>query len=350
VCVLENYFPGLHNHPEQEPLLGPYVVKLAKMKMVFVGLDLHCASLTFLRMQCLYNDAGGPSFSFSEFDSDGAASSVARVVEETAMALVDETIRETCAFGCAATPVPKPPPTPTPTPTPTVTPGPDLGSPAHVRRLFEAHGFAHVTHLGSRQQGTVYSAVRVSDGAVVAVKHAALATPDARRCFDREAAALRAITHPACAAHVGAWADGGDSLIATHFESNGDLQSALARERAGAAPPEWATRKSVVAVGLALAMECVHANGFAHRDMKAANVLLNERFELVIADFGLAKSVLNDVDAGKDGPTMGIGTRLHMAPELWVDESEGYEQAVDVYAHAVLVYSMFALDPLTKFD
>jgi serine/threonine protein kinase len=47
---------------------------------------------------------------------------------------------------------------------------------------------------------------------------------------------------------------------------------------------------------------------------------------------------------------MGIGTPLHMAPEQWSDRSEGYGVHVDVYAYAVLLYSMFALDPLAHIE
>jgi serine/threonine protein kinase len=47
---------------------------------------------------------------------------------------------------------------------------------------------------------------------------------------------------------------------------------------------------------------------------------------------------------------MNIGTPLHMAPEVWVDESEGYNQSVDVYSYAMLLYSMFTPDPAAMLD
>jgi hypothetical protein len=58
---------GFDNHPDQDSLLMPSVVKLTKMKMVFIGLDLGIVSLSFNRMKDLYPLFGGPSFMPLEF-------------------------------------------------------------------------------------------------------------------------------------------------------------------------------------------------------------------------------------------------------------------------------------------
>jgi serine/threonine protein kinase len=49
-------------------------------------------------------------------------------------------------------------------------------------------------------------------------------------------------------------------------------------------------------------------------------------------------------------PTLLIGTPLHMAPEVFSGDSEGYTQAVDLYSYAVLLYSLFCSDPLKHLD
>jgi serine/threonine protein kinase len=75
--------------------------------------------------------------------------------------------------------------------------------------------------------------------------------------------------------------------------------------------------------------------GAIHRNLKPGNVFLDEAFEPRIADFGLARLVLDSINM-----TMAIGCPLYMAPELYTG-SEGYGVPVDVYAYRVLLNQVF---------
>jgi serine/threonine protein kinase len=168
--------------------------------------------------------------------------------------------------------------------------------------------------------------------------------------FDREELALRSFAHPGCLSYVSSSKHGIDGILLTSFQRNGNLETALKREANGDPLENWATKKTIIAFGVAFAMEHIHKRGFAHRDLKAANILLNERFEPVIGDFGLATNFAN---AGNDpdvGLSMAVGTPLHMALELWTDKSSAYRQEVDVYAFAILLYSLFVNDPTKELD
>jgi serine/threonine protein kinase len=138
-------------------------------------------------------------------------------------------------------------------------------------------------------------------------------------------------------------------VLLTPFHRNGTLETALKREFIADPLPDWPTKKTIVAIGMAFGMEALHGMGFAHRDVKAANILLDENFEPVIADLGLVTNL--DLEPGdRAAPSMAIGTPLHMAPELWTDDSPGYTSAVDVYAYGVLLYSLFVKDPHNMLD
>jgi len=77
---------------------------------------------------------------------------------------------------------------------------------------------------------------------------------------------------------------------------------------------DWSTRMRI-ALGAAHGLEYLHEHcnpKIIHRDVKAANVLLDGNFEAVVGDFGLAKMV----DIGRNTVTTGVrGTIGHIAPE-----------------------------------
>jgi len=77
---------------------------------------------------------------------------------------------------------------------------------------------------------------------------------------------------------------------------------------------DWTTRMRI-ALGAARGLEYLHEHcnpKIIHRDVKAANVLLDGNFEAVVGDFGLAKMM----DIGRNTVTTALrGTMGHIAPE-----------------------------------
>lgn len=100
---------------------------------------------------------------------------------------------------------------------------------------------------------------------------------------------------------------------------------------------DWPTRKRV-ALGTARGLEYLHEHcnpKIIHRDVKAANVLLDEDFEAVVGDFGLAKLV----DVRKTNVTTEIrGTMGHIAPEyLSTGKSSG---RTDVFGYGIMLLEL----------
>ncbi len=96
----------------------------------------------------------------------------------------------------------------------------------------------------------------------------------------------------------------------------------------------WPTRKRV-ALGTARGLEYLHEHcnpKIIHRDVKAANVLLDEDFEAVVGDFGLAKLV----DVRKTNVTTQVrGTMGHIAPE-YLSTGKSSERT-DVFGYGIML-------------
>jgi len=93
---------------------------------------------------------------------------------------------------------------------------------------------------------------------------------------------------------------------------------------------------------LITALEFIHNKGYAHRDIKAENLLLDSDFNLKLADFGFSAPLI-----GKDGSGLlktYKGTEGYMAPEILAHQSYSGEK-VDLFAVGVLLFIMVAQHP-----
>eukprot|EP00250_Pteridium_aquilinum_P020318 c24783_g1_i2 orf=712-1761(-) len=96
-----------------------------------------------------------------------------------------------------------------------------------------------------------------------------------------------------------------------------------------------------LAKDVAKGMEFLHSRGIVHRDLKTANVFLDEERNAVIGDLGVARLVNEVEEGGRE-----IGTYRWMAPEVCRAESgrggggEGFSYKSDVYSYGILVWEL----------
>ncbi|CAN6363376.1 unnamed protein product [Urochloa humidicola] len=105
-----------------------------------------------------------------------------------------------------------------------------------------------------------------------------------------------------------------ERLLVYPFMENLSVASRLRDIKLNEPALDWSTRMRI-ALGAARGLEYLHEHcnpKIIHRDVKAANVLLDGNFEAVVGDFGLAKMM----DIGRNTVTTGVrGTMGHIAPE-----------------------------------
>jgi predicted Ser/Thr protein kinase len=90
---------------------------------------------------------------------------------------------------------------------------------------------------------------------------------------------------------------------------------------------------------LALALEEAHAKGIVHRDLKPTNVLLDEKREPIIMDFGLARQIKKQ-DARLTQCGAILGSPAYMSPEQVEGDADTLGPAGDIYSLGVILYEL----------
>lgn len=124
--------------------------------------------------------------------------------------------------------------------------------------------------------------------------------------------------------------------FATRWIGGGSLDSGAKRDSMTGSIPNSAP----VLIDLARVLSAIHANDFAHRDVKPANILMDDD-RLVLADFGLVLPV--DQTERNTSTLEAIGSRRYIAPEnedglnLNVDQ-----RSCDFYSFGKVAYALLA--------
>lgn len=196
-----------------------------------------------------------------------------------------------------------------------------------------------LAEIGRGAMGIVYKARDPKINRVVAVKTISLAGQppeeehEYRERFFREAEAAGRLSHPGIVTvfDVGEEPETRAPYIVMELVPGQSLEKLLLSKQDHKLPLEEALQ---LALEVAEALDCAHAQGVVHRDVKPANILLTQDGHAKIADFGVAK--MNLANATTVGRT--LGTPAYMSPEqLNGDPVDGRS---DLFSLGVILYTV----------
>ncbi|XP_054776166.1 protein NSP-INTERACTING KINASE 3-like [Prosopis cineraria] len=197
--------------------------------------------------------------------------------------------------------------------------------------------FSSKNILGRGGFGIVYKG-RLNDGSIVAVKRLKDYNAAAGEIqFQTEVETISLAVHRNLLRLCGFCSTQNERLLVYPYMPNGSVASRLKEHIRGEPALDWVRRKRI-ALGTARGLVYLHEQcdpKIIHRDVKAANILLDEDFEAVVGDFGLAK-LLDHRDSHVT--TAVRGTVGHIAPE-YLSTGQSSEKT-DVFGFGILLLEL----------
>ncbi|CAM0952750.1 unnamed protein product [Alopecurus aequalis] len=204
---------------------------------------------------------------------------------------------------------------------------------AELRKM--TNNFSEANNMGNGGFGKVYRGT-LPTGQLVAVKRSQEGSQQGNLEFRTEIELLSRVHHKNVVSLVGYCLDQGEQMLVYEYIPNGTLKESLTGK--SGVRLDW-TRRLRVILGVAKGIAYLHELAdppIVHRDIKSSNVLLDERLNAKVADFGLSKLL------GEDGrgqvTTQVKGTMGYLDPEYYMTQQ--LTEKSDVYSFGVLLLEM----------
>ncbi|XXG57301.1 hypothetical protein AAC387_Pa03g4490 [Persea americana] len=200
-------------------------------------------------------------------------------------------------------------------------------------------GFGTVYH-GQMREGTQVAVKMLSLQSVKLLSHPRQGSNE----FQNEAQLLMRVHHKNVVPFIGYCQEGDNMALIYEYMALGNLGSHLSGTNSNSKALNWSQRLCI-ALDVALGMEYLHTGcrpPIIHRDMKTTNILLNERLEAKIGDFGMSKVFLQD-DLFTHVSTAVKGTPGYLDPEYF--SSNNLTHKSDVYSFGVVLLELITGQP-----
>ncbi|CAA6655037.1 unnamed protein product [Spirodela intermedia] len=205
------------------------------------------------------------------------------------------------------------------------------------REIKKATGnFSRSNFLGSGGFGEVFKGT-LDDGTPVAVKCAKLGNTKSTEQVLNEVRILSQVNHRCLVRLLGCCVELDQPIMVYEFIPNGTLYEHLHGQRASEPPLPW-RRRLAIARQTAEGLAYLHSSAVPaiyHRDVKSSNILLDEKHNAKVADFGLSRLAETDLSHIS---TCAQGTLGYLDPEYY--RNYQLTDKSDVYSFGVVLLEL----------
>jgi serine/threonine protein kinase/Tfp pilus assembly protein PilF len=206
--------------------------------------------------------------------------------------------------------------------------------------LMDFGDYELLEQIGRGGQGVVFRARQKSLNRTVALKVISLgqwASKTHLKRFRLEAEAAARLEHPGIVPIHEVGERDGQCYFSMKFIEGGQLDEVTKRE------PMSIRHAAELIANVARTVHYAHENGILHRDIKPGNILLDQKGEPHLTDFGLARLVESESTVTR---TMEVlGTPSYMAPEQAVGNNAAISSVTDVYGLGAVLYQLLTGQP-----
>jgi serine/threonine-protein kinase len=191
--------------------------------------------------------------------------------------------------------------------------------------------------IGTGGMSTVYRAFDTVLERPVAVKlmHREIASDDDQlERFRREARAVAQLSHPHIVNVIDAGEDDHRPFIVLEYVEGETLKDRIRRK-----DRLQVDEAIAYSIEIGRALQCAHARGIVHRDIKPQNVLIDEEGSAKVTDFGIARSLDED---GLTAEGRVLGTTDYVSPEQALGHAVNGQS--DLYSLGVVLFEMLTGD------
>jgi TolB-like protein/tRNA A-37 threonylcarbamoyl transferase component Bud32 len=219
-----------------------------------------------------------------------------------------------------------------------------------VELLGELGDYELLEEIGRGGQGVVFRARQKSLNRIVALKVISLgqwASKAHLRRFRLEAEAAARLEHPGIVPIHEVGERDGSCYFSMKFVEGGQLdevvRSATADSSGGECAPMSIRQAAELIAKVARTVHYAHEHGILHRDIKPGNILLDQKGEPHLTDFGLARLV--ETESTMTRTLDVLGTPSYMAPEQAMGNNAVVGSVTDVYGLGAVLYQLLTGQP-----